>query len=459
MTTGERRDVDARAAVPLRLPRAVPFREAFGFWLKLGFVSFGGPAGQIAIMHRELVETRRWISERRFLHALNYCMVLPGPEAQQLATYIGWLLHGTWGGIVAGALFVLPSLAILIALSWAYLAFSHAPVVAAILAGVKPAVVAIVIAATVRIGSRAVRRPFHVAIAVASFVALAAFSAPFPVVIAGAALIGVAGRRFAPLPSHAAPSPGTSHDPALIDDDTPPPAHAAASAGKLVAVAAAGLALWAIPYAALVAAFGPASDYANMARFFTRAALVTFGGAYAVLPYVVDSAVNQFGWATMGQMIDGLALGETTPGPLIMIVAFVGFVGAWTKAALGPESLAAAAMMGAAVATWFTFLPSFVFILAGGPWVERTRDDVHLEGPLSAITAAVVGVIASLALFFAWHVFWPGASAAMPFPGPIQWPAVAIATLALIALVRYRAGVIAVIAGSAIAGMALNVLA
>jgi len=442
-----------------RAPHRVSFGEALRFWLKLGFVSFGGPAGQIAIMHRELVETRRWISERRFLHALNYCMVLPGPEAQQLATYIGWLLHGTRGAVVAGTLFVLPSVAILIALSWAYLAFGHNPVVAAILSGVKPAVVAIVAAATIRIGSRALRRPFHMGIAAAAFAALAAFSVPFPVVIAGAALVGLAGRRFAPAPAHLAPAAGAPHDPALIDDDTPSPAHAVASPGRLATVAAAGLALWLLPFAAIIAAFGSASDYADMATFFTQAALVTFGGAYAVLPYVVESAVDQFGWATMGQMIDGLALGETTPGPLIMFVAFVGFVGGWTKAALGPDALAAAGILGALVATWFTFLPSFVFILAGGPYVERTRDDVHLEGPLSAITAAVVGVIASLAVFFAWHVFWPGASAAVPFPGPVAWPAVAIAGLALVALVKYRAGVIAVIAGCAIAGVALNAVA
>jgi chromate transporter len=442
-----------------RAPHRVSFGEALRFWLKLGFVSFGGPAGQISIMHRELVETRRWISERRFLHALNYCMVLPGPEAQQLATYIGWLLHGTRGAIVAGTLFVLPSVAILVALSWAYLAFGHNPVVAAILSGVKPAVVAIVAAATIRIGSRALRRPFHMGIAAAAFAALAAFAVPFPVVIAGAALVGLAGRRFAPAPARLAPAAGAPHDPALIDDDTPSPAHAVASPGRLAAVAAAGLALWLLPFAAIVAAFGSASDYANMAKFFTQAALVTFGGAYAVLPYVVENAVDQFGWATMGQMIDGLALGETTPGPLIMFVAFVGFVGAWTKAALGPDALAAAGILGALVATWFTFLPSFVFILAGGPYVERTRDDVHLEGPLSAITAAVVGVIASLAVFFAWHVFWPGASAAVPFPGHVAWPAVAIAGLALVALVKYRAGVIAVIAGCAIAGVALDALA
>jgi chromate transporter len=438
--------------------RGVSFAEALRFWIKLGFVSFGGPAGQIAIMHRELVETRHWISERRFLHALNYCMVLPGPEAQQLATYIGWLLHGTWGGIVAGALFVLPSLAILIALSWGYLAFSDAPLVAAVLDGVKPAVVAIVIAATVRIGSRALHHLFHVAIAVAAFAALAVFSAPFPLVIAGAALAGVAGRRYARSQAHSASRAASGHPRAVIDDDTPPPPHAAASTGRLATVVVAGALLWILPFAALMAAFGSASDYANMARFFTQAALVTFGGAYAVLPYVVDSAVNEFGWATMAQMIDGLALGETTPGPLIMIVAYVGFVGAWTKATLGPDALAAAGMLGAAVATWFTFLPSFVFILAGGPYVERSRDDVHLEGPLSAITAAVVGVIASLAVFFAWHVFWPGASSAMPFPGMIDLPSVAIAAVALVLLVKNRASVIAVIAGSALAGVALRAI-
>ncbi|MGE0357555.1 MAG: chromate efflux transporter [Burkholderiales bacterium] len=440
-------------------PSAVSFGQALAFWLKLGFVSFGGPAGQIAIMHRELVETRRWISERRFLHALNYCMVLPGPEAQQLATYIGWLMHGTRGGIAAGALFVLPSLAILIALSWAYLAFSHAPLVAAILSGVKPAVVAIVIAATVRIGTRALRHPFHVAIAVAAFLALAVFSTPFPLVIAGAALAGVAGRRFVPKgPSHGAAAKARAREPALIDDDTPAPAHAAASPRSFAIRLATGAALGLVPFAALVAVFGPGSDYPGMARFFTQAALVTFGGAYAVLPYVVENAVVHFGWATMAQMIDGLALGETTPGPLIMLVAFVGFVGGWTKELLGPGSLAAAGALGAAVATWFTFLPSFVFILAGGPLVERTRGEVHLEGPLSAITAAVVGVVASLAVFFAWHVFWPGAGEAGSPAGPIDLVSVAIAAIALALLVGKRAGVVTVIAGSALAGVALRSL-
>ena len=439
-------------------PSPVPFAAALRFWLKLGFVSFGGPAGQISIMHRELVETRRWISERRFLHALNYCMVLPGPEAQQLAAYIGWLMHGTWGGIVAGTLFVLPSLALLIGLSWAYLAFSNAPLVAAILAGVKPAVVAIVIAATVRIGSRALRHPFHVAIAVAAFAALAVFSIPFPLVIAGAALAGVAGRRFAPKSLRHGAAGADASKRAIIDDDTPAPAHAAASTRKFAITLATGVALWLLPFGVLLAVFGPGGDYSAMARFFTQAALVTFGGAYAVLPYVVESAVGHYGWATMAQMIDGLALGETTPGPLIMIVAFVGFVGAWSKELLGPESQLVAGMLGATVATWFTFLPSFVFILAGGPFVERSRDDVHLEGPLSAITAAVVGVVASLAVFFAWHVFWPGAGAGGSLAGSLDVSSVAIAAVALALLVMYRAGVITVIAGSALAGVALKAL-
>jgi chromate transporter len=360
---------------------------------------------------------------------------------------------------MAGALFVLPSLVILVALSWGYMAFSGVPLVDSVLSGVKPAVVAIVIAATVRIGSKALRHPFHVAIAVAAFAALAIFSTPFPLVIAGAAVAGIAGRRFATPPAHGLPGTGGGHSRAIMDDDSPPPAHAVPSRSRLAITVATGLALWVLPFAALVLAFGSASDYANMARFFTQAALVTFGGAYAVLPYVVDSAVNQFGWATMAQMIDGLALGETTPGPLIMLVAFVGFVGAWTKAVFGPGALVLAGAVGALVATWFTFLPSFVFILAGGPYVERSRDDVHLEGPLSAITAAVVGVIASLAVFFAWHVFWPGGNVVDPFAGSTRWSAVAIAGVALLALVRYRAGVIPVIAGSAIAGVALGTLA
>ncbi len=432
---------------------AVPaFGEALAFWLKLGFVSFGGPAGQIAIMHRELVERRRWISERRFLHALDYCMVLPGPEAQQLATYVGWLLHGPRGGIAAGALFVLPSLFLIAGLAWAYLAWRDLPALAAVLAGVKPAVVAIVAAATVRIGSRAIRHPFHGAVAIAAFAALALAAVPFPLVIALAALAGLVARPWVPARAATHAAGAATSGPAAIDDHTPPPEHAVASGARLARVAAAVAALWALPYLAIVAGSGADGDLARMARFFTQAALVTFGGAYAVLPYVTDSAVNVHGWATMPQVIDGLALGESTPGPLIMIVAFVGFVGGWTKAVLGPQALAAAGALGAVVATWFTFLPSFAFILAGAPYVERARGAIHLEAPLAAITAAVVGVIASLAVYFAGHVFLrPG--------GEPDGPALAIAAVAFLALWRGRAGVVPVIAASALAGLGMAAVA
>jgi chromate transporter len=435
----------------------VSFREALRFWLKLGFISFGGPAGQIAIMHRELVERGRWISERRFLHALNYCMVLPGPEAQQLATYIGWLMHGKWGGIVAGALFVLPSLVILIALSWIYVRFGQVPAVAAVLAGVKPAVVAIVLAAAWRIGTRALRHPLLWAIAAAAFAALAVFALPFPLVILGAGVVGVIGSRVAPQifrgAGHA--GKGAGYGPALIDDDTPPPLHARFHAPRFLAMVAVFLAIWAVAIGALALAFGVGHDFTHMARFFTQAALLTFGGAYAVLPYVLQGAVHEYGWLTDAQMIDGLALGETTPGPLIMVVAFVGFLGGWTKELYGPEATFAAAVMGACIATFFTFLPSFLFILAGGALVERTRDDVKLTAPLTAITAAVVGVIVNLAIYFAWRVFWPEATLAAPFAGRFDWASVVIAAVATAVLVARRAEVIPVILASGAAGLAL----
>jgi chromate transporter len=442
---------------PVSPPAAVTFREALRFWLKLGFVSFGGPAGQIAIMHRELVERMRWISERRFLHALNYCMVLPGPEAQQLATYIGWLLHGTRGGIAAGALFVLPSLVILIALSWLYVRYGDVPVVAGILYGVKPAVVAIVLAAAWRLGSRTLRHPLLAALAVAAFVALSVFDVPFPLVILGAALGGVAGGKLAPrvfaLPGHGAK--GVTSGPALLDDETPSPPHARFSRTRLVIVIVVCLVLWIAAFALLAALGGGTSDYTHMALFFSQAAFLTFGGAYAVLPYVIDGAVNTYGWATATQMIDGLALGETTPGPLIMIVAFVGFVGGWTKATLGPDALFAAAAIGACVATFFTFLPSFLFIFAGGPLVESSREEARLVAPLTAITAAVVGVIANLAVFFAWHVFWPRSQPGAPFSGGFDGPSALIAAIAAVALVWRKVGVIPVIAASGAAGLAL----
>jgi chromate transporter len=435
-------------------PAVVGFREAFLFWLKLGFISFGGPAGQIAIMHAELVERRRWISEKRFLHALNYCMVLPGPEAQQLATYIGWLMHRTWGGVVAGALFVLPSLVILIVLSWIYVAHGNVPLVVGLFYGIKPAVTAIVLHAAHRIGSRALKNAALWAIAAASFVAIFAVNVPFPAIVAGAALLGHIGGRVAPAKFRAGGGHGNaakSAGAALIDDDTPTPEHARFRWGRLIAVLGTGVLLWALPLALLAAAFGWQDTLTQMGWFFTKAALLTFGGAYAVLPYVYQGAVEHYGWLLPTQMIDGLALGETTPGPLIMVVAFVGFVGGYAQALFGPDALFVAGAVAASVVTWFTFLPSFVFILAGGPLVEATHDDLKFTAPLTAITAAVVGVVLNLALFFGYHVLWPRG-----FAGPFDWPSAVIAVAAGVALFRYKRNVIHVIAACAIVGLAVR---
>lgn len=437
-------------------PSKVSFGQAFLFWLKLGFISFGGPAGQIAIMHQELVERRRWISERRFLHALNYCMVLPGPEAQQLATYIGWLMHRTWGGVVAGALFVLPSLFILIGLSWVYIAFGEMPLVAGLFYGIKPAVTAIVVQAAHRIGSRALKNNVLWAIAGASFVAIFALDVPFPAIVAVAAASGYFGGRIAPDKFKAGGGHGKadkSFGRALIDDDTPTPAHAIFGWSKLAKVALAGGVLWLVPMVILAASYGWDDTLTQMGWFFTKAALLTFGGAYAVLPYVYQGAVSHYGWLTPTQMIDGLALGETTPGPLIMVVTFVGFVGGYVKAVFGPDSLFLAGAVAATLVTWFTFLPSFIFILMGGPFIETTHNDLKFTAPLTAITAAVVGVILNLALFFGYHVLWPKG-----FAGSFEWGAALIALGAAIALFRFKANVIHVIAGCAVIGFLVKTL-
>jgi chromate transporter len=444
------------ALFPDDKPAPVSFWQAFIFWLKLGFVSFGGPAGQIALMHQELVERRRWISEKRFLHALNYCMVLPGPEAQQLATYIGWLMHRGPGGIVAGTLFVLPSLFILIVLSWIYIAFGDMPLVAGLFYGIKPAVTAIVVQATHRIGSRALRNNVMWSIAAASFVAIFALDLPFPLIVALAAIIGYVGGRIAPDRfksggGHGAA--GKSFGKALIDDDTPTPPHALFTWPRLSGVLVIGAVLWLLPMGLLTAFYGWDDTLPRMGWFFTKAALLTFGGAYAVLPYVYQGAVESYGWLTPTQMIDGLALGETTPGPLIMVVAFVGFVGGYTKALFGPESLFLAGTVAATVVTWFTFLPSFIFILAGGPFVETTHNDLKFTAPLTAITAAVVGVILNLALFFAYHVLWPEG-----YAGHFDSLSALIAGLAAVALFRFKLGVIPVIAGSAVIGLLIQFL-
>jgi chromate transporter len=454
----------------------VSFFEAFKFWLKLGFISFGGPAGQIAIMHRELVEERRWISEKRFLHALNYCMLLPGPEAQQLATYIGWLMHRTRGGVVAGALFVLPSLFILVGLSWVYVAFGSVPWVAGLLYGIKPAVAAIVLQAVHRIGAKTLRKPSLApvlwVIAASSFVAISILNIPFPWVVLAAALTGWLGQRWglrqfgSPGGHGAASSAKASRQNAaqgapargfVIDDDTPTPAHARFKKSRLAQVLLIGAALWLLPMGLLIAWQGWDGAVTQMAWFFTKAALLTFGGAYAVLPYVYQGGVEQFGWLTGLQMMDGLALGETTPGPLIMVVAFVGFMGGWSKQVLGPEALFLGATLAATVVTWFTFLPSFLFILAGGPLVESTHGKLHFTAPLTAITAAVVGVIASLALFFIVHIAYKS-GAGGTFLSKLDVVALVLTALAALALLRYKIGVVPVIAACALAGLGVRML-
>jgi chromate transporter len=445
--------MDLTDAGNLTPPPEPTFRQAFWFWLILGCISFGGPAGQIAIMHRELVERRRWISEKRFLHALNYCMVLPGPEAQQLATYIGWLMHRTTGGLIAGGLFVLPSLFLLITLSWIYMAFGHLPLIAGLLYGVKPAVTAIVLQAVHRIGGRVLKNPVLWLIAVGAFAAIFVFHMPFPLIIAVAALIGLIGDKllhqaFQPLTGHA--SAGRTYGPALIDDDTPTPAHARLHWSGLVRVGIAGLVLWAGPILILGYGLGWTHPLSAMAVFFSGAALLTFGGAYAVLPYVYQGAVTQYSWLTGPQMIDGLAMGETTPGPLIMVVTFVGFIGGYTKAIFGPDQLLMAGIVAACVVTWFTFLPSFIFIFAGGPLIETTHKNIKFTAALTAITAAIVGVILNLGLFFAYHVLWPRG-----FGRGFDWVACVITLLAAVALIRFKAPVMAIIVSCALFGLVL----
>lgn len=431
----------------------IPFWQAFWFWFRLGCISFGGPAGQIALMHTELVEKRRWISEGRFLHALNYCMLLPGPEAQQLATYLGWLMHRTLGGVVAGLLFILPSLLLLVLLSWGYLVYGEHPWVAALFYGIKPAIAAIVLHAAWRIGGRVMKHPLLWAIATAAFVALFTFSLPFPLLVIAAALLGFIGGKFLPkaFSGSAHSSAQKSYGPALIDDTTPTPAHALFRWSRLSLIICCGALLWALPMAVLTLNLGWQHQLTQMSWFFTKAALLTFGGAYAVLPYLYQGAVDKFGWLTPGQMMDGLALGETTPGPLIMVVVFVAFVGAYVQANFGAEQMLLSGITAALLVTWFTFLPSFIFILAGGPLVESTQGKLQLTAPLTAISAALVGVIVNLALFFAWHVLWPAG-----FNSIMDWQAGLIAILAAVALFVVKLDVMRVIAAAAILGLVLS---
>ena len=431
---------------------SVPLSEALKFWTKLGFISFGGPAGQIAVLHQELVEKRRWISERRFLHALNYCKLLPGPEAQQLVTYSGWLMHRSWGGILAGTLFVLPSLFILIGLSWVYLTFGQVPWIAAIFFGIKPAVTAIVIHAAVRIGKRTIHNQALKWIALGSFLAIFVLNLAFPIIVLIAAAVGIWGGKRYPEYFQQSNSHGKAKDQhlgaAIIDDDTPTPLHAQFSYQKSILHSAVALTCWLIPIGILIGFYGWKTLYPQLAWFFTKAALLTFGGAYAVLPYVYQGAVDHFHWLSAGQMMDGLALGETTPGPLIMVVAFVGYLAGHIQHLIGYSNPFWFGVLGACVATWFTFLPSFFFILVGGPIIESTHGKIGFTAPLTAITAAVVGVIANLGLFFAYNVFLPHG-----LGGSISWISMVICGFAGLALFRFQKGVIPVLGGSALAGL------
>ena len=424
------------------------FGEALRFWFKLGLISFGGPAGQIAIMRQELVEGRRWISEKRFLHALNYCMLLPGPEAQQLATYIGWLMHRTWGGLIAGGLFVLPGAIIMMGLAWGYLTFGQTRLMQAVLWGIKPAVVALVLFAVYRIASKSLNHALWWALAVAAFVAVSFLKIGFPWVVAVAALVGWITGVLRPKWITGGHDDGKAkqHPMAVIDDDTASPAHARFSLQRSLLLVAVFVALGAAVYAVL-----PNKALTDMAEFFTSAALVTFGGAYAVLPYVTQAAVEKYQWLTTAQMMDGLALGETTPGPLILILTFVGYLGG-VKNAVASSPLASGLLAGTVV-TFFTFLPSFLMIFAGAPFIESSRRSLKLQAPLTGITAAVVGVIGSLAVFFAQHTFWP-----QGFTGTVDGLAVVIAIAALIGFVKFKRGAMATIAMCALLGLALQAL-
>jgi len=443
----------APTASPARHARDVSFREALRFWIKLGFISFGGPAGQIAIMHREIVERRRWISEERFLHALNFCMLLPGPEAQQLATYVGWLMHRVRGGIVAGVLFVVPSIFILLGLSYVYAAYGEARAVAGVLSGFKPVVVAVVLEAVLRIGRRTLAGPTHVLISVGAFIAISFFHVPFPMVVLAAGLIGLLLVRVRPEKIRGETEGSAPDGRATVVFSSPEaaadplPEHAVPSAKRTYRTLAAGFLLWIVPLVALAGWRGWGSLHVSAYGFFTRAAFVTFGGAYAVLTYVSQAAVGSYGWLTQAHMVDGLALAETTPGPLIMVLQFVGFMAGWNHAqGMDP---AQSAVTGALVTTYATFLPCFLFIFLGAPYVEVLRNNRRLRGALGGITASVVGVVLNLGVVFATAVIWPNGLA-----GLVDWFAALASLAALGVLFFLKTDVVWVVLAGGLVGLA-----
>jgi len=441
----------------------IGFAEAFRVWLRVALLSFGGPAGQIAVMHRILVEEKNWISESRFLHALNYCMLLPGPEAQQLATYIGWLLHRTAGGIMAGGLFILPGVIAIMGLSYIYAAFGNVGFIEALFFGLKAAVLAIVIQAVVRLGKRALRNRVMMALAAIAFIAIFFFDVPFPVIIIAAGVIGYVGAKTG-RPEFAAVEHGGGN-PAVIDsmlgEDAPD--HVRPNVSRALKVSAIWLLLWLVPVGALLIAFGQANVFSQIALFFSKMALVTFGGAYAVLAYVAQQAVQHYHWLGPREMLDGLGMAETTPGPLIMVLQFVGFMAAYRDP--GTLSPVLAGTLGGLLATWVTFTPCFLWIFLGAPFIETLRGNKGLAGALSAITAAVVGVILNLSVWFALHTVFRetspvqsfGLSFDMPNLASVDFPALILAMAAATAIFRFNLGMLTVLAGSCAAGVLLRV--
>ena len=456
-------DLPANKTTSTDYGHGISFGEALAVWLRVAILSFGGPAGQIAVMHRILVEEKNWISEGRFLHALNYCMLLPGPEAQQLATYIGWLLHRTLGGIVAGGLFILPGIFAIMALSYIYAAYGNVGFVEALFFGLKAAVLAIVIEAVVRVGKRALRNRIMVGIAAIAFIAIFFFAVPFPVIIIAAGLIGFFGSRLG-RPEFAAIEHGGGKNAAVVDSllGEAIPDHVRPNPARTLRVTAVWLALWLIPVAALLIGLGPNNVFSQIAIFFSKMAMVTFGGAYAVLAYVAQQAADYYHWVSPREMLDGLGMAETTPGPLIMVVQFVGFMAAFRDA--GGVSPMLAATLGGLLATWVTFVPCFLWIFAGAPYIETLRGNKALAGALSAITAAVVGVILNLSIWFALHTLFRqtfevkgfGLAFDAPVIQSVDVAALILSIAAAIAVFRFKVGMLVVLAASCIAGILLR---